>query len=94
MSEIIGLVGIDFERANALVRSHFAFSDTQKIDLSTGLLEAGCRECVILSTCNRSEVYYVSRPNFAPDLIRLLLQEEENKQKSLLGKLRGALKKS
>ena len=79
MSETIGLVGIDFERANALVRSHFAFSDTQKIDFSTGLLEVGCSECVILSTCNRSEVYYVSRPGFAPDLIRLLLQEEENK---------------
>lgn len=75
MSEIIGLVGIDFERANALIRSHFAFSDTQKIDFSTGLLEAGCSECVILSTCNRSEVYYVSRPGFAPDLIRLLLQD-------------------
>ena len=75
MSEIIGLVGIDFERANALIRSHFAFSDTQKIDFSTGLLEAGCSECVILSTCNRSEIYYVSRPGFAPEVIRLLLQD-------------------
>lgn len=78
MFETIGLIGIDFERANALIRSHFAFSDTQKIDLSTGLLEAGCSECVILSTCNRSEVYYVSRPGYAPELIRFLLKKEED----------------
>ena len=74
MTDIIGIVGIDFEHADLYTRSRFAFSDTQKIDLFSAVLDAGCRECVILSTCNRSDVYYVASPGFS-ETVKACLQQ-------------------
>lgn len=54
------VVGIDFNSASFHIRSRFMFSASQKIDFSSKLLSIGCAEAVILSTCNRSEVYFLS----------------------------------
>ena len=49
-------IGID-HHCDAQTREKFAFSDTQKVEFSAILEEQGIFENVILSTCNRSEVY-------------------------------------
>ncbi len=60
MENCIQMVGVDFRTAPLATRSKFAFSDTQKIEFSSILLELGCPESAVLSTCNRSEIYFVA----------------------------------
>lgn len=55
MQELL-LVGLDHLTAPVEVRGRFAFTDTQKIEFTSRLLDAGAEEVVILSTCNRSMV--------------------------------------
>ena len=55
----ICVLGIDYKMADYLVRSRFAFTATQKMAFSAQLIELGCSDVVILSTCNRSEVYFI-----------------------------------
>lgn len=55
-------IGID-HRADAPKREKYAFSDTQKLEFAALLGEKGIFEHVILSTCNRSEVYAFAKNN-------------------------------
>jgi glutamyl-tRNA reductase len=55
-------IGID-HHVDAQTREKFAFSDTQKVEFSALLAEKGIFETVILSTCNRSEVYAFAQGN-------------------------------
>ncbi len=54
----INVLGIDHQCA-AAVRELVAFSETHILEFSSIIMEQGAAEVVILSTCNRSEVYYL-----------------------------------
>ena len=56
----ISVFGID-HRVSAELREKAAFSETKKIEFTTALFDLGVEEAVILSTCNRSEVYFLDR---------------------------------
>lgn len=56
----ISVLGIDHQYS-AEIREKVAFSETQKIEFTTRLFDLGVEEAVILSTCNRSEVYFLDR---------------------------------
>lgn len=54
----ISVLGID-HRADAAIREKAAFSESHSLEFSSRLLASGAAEAVILSTCNRSEIYYL-----------------------------------
>lgn len=56
----ISVLGIDHQHS-AEIREKVAFTETQKIEFTTRLFDLGVEEAVILSTCNRSEVYFLDR---------------------------------
>ena len=56
----ISVLGIEHQYS-AEIREKVAFSETQKIEFTTRLFDLGVEEAVILSTCNRSEVYFLDR---------------------------------
>ena len=53
------MIGISHEEAGEEIRKHVAFMDTQKMEFYESLLNKGILQAVILSTCNRSEVYLI-----------------------------------
>lgn len=59
-----GVIGLSYRTAPLDLRAKAAFGDGQKIALARQLQAAGIGQCVVLSTCNRSEVYYAAD---APD---------------------------
>lgn len=56
----IGVVGINHSVAPIEIREAVSFTDTQKIEAINILLDRNIDEVVILSTCNRSEIYFKS----------------------------------
>lgn len=56
----IYLYGIDFDSAPINIREKFHFTDSKIIEFSNILIDLGFEEVVILNTCNRSEIYYIS----------------------------------
>ncbi|MBS4537889.1 glutamyl-tRNA reductase [Clostridium sp. D2Q-11] len=57
------VIGLNHETAATSVREKVAFIDTRKIVAINILLDQGIDEVVILSTCNRSEIYIVEYKN-------------------------------
>ena len=55
---IFGYVGINYKHADQDIRDQIAFTDNQKIDFMQQSGEKGIEQCFVLSTCNRSEVYF------------------------------------
>ena len=55
-------IGINYKDAGQDIRDHVSFTDNQKIDFLQKATEAGIRQCMVLSTCNRSDVFF-----FAPE---------------------------
>lgn len=55
----IGVVGINHNTTPIEIREKFSFSESRRIEASNILQSNGIKEVVILSTCNRSEVYIV-----------------------------------
>lgn len=54
-------LGISYKKANLDIRDKTSFTDNEKIDfLQRVSVEAGVIQCMILSTCNRSEIYYIA----------------------------------
>ncbi|MBC7959003.1 MAG: glutamyl-tRNA reductase, partial [Vallitaleaceae bacterium] len=57
----IGVVGISHKQAPVKTRNAVAFTQSKKIEAMNFLLEGSCvEEVVILSTCNRSEIYFAT----------------------------------
>ena len=55
----IGVVGVNHNLAPINVREAVSFTDTKKIEAINILLDREIDEIVILSTCNRSEIYII-----------------------------------
>ena len=57
----ISLISISHQNAPLVIRELFAFQKQVQIDLMRQMLERGyAAECVVISTCNRTEVYTYS----------------------------------
>ncbi|MEE1010270.1 MAG: glutamyl-tRNA reductase [Agathobacter sp.] len=54
-----GYWGISYKNADIDVRDKISFTDRKKEELLSKLYEDGISQCVILSTCNRSELYFM-----------------------------------
>ena len=53
-----GFLGINYKNAGLDIRDKTAFTDAMKLDFFRKAEAAGIQQCMVLSTCNRSEVYY------------------------------------
>ena len=59
MAEPVAVLGIDFHRSPLTFREAMAVAETEVPDFVNELLGlSGCREAVVLSTCNRVECYF------------------------------------
>lgn len=54
------VIGVNHNNTPINIRETVSFTDTQKIEGINFLLDKGIQEVVILSTCNRSEIYIYS----------------------------------
>lgn len=53
----IGVVGVNHKLTPINIRERVSFTDTKKIEAINLILDKGIDEVIILSTCNRSEIY-------------------------------------
>lgn len=65
----IGVVGVNHKDTPIEIREKFNFSESQKIEGSS-ILQKDIDEVLILSTCNRSEIYYASADDQAEETIK------------------------
>ncbi len=56
----LAVIGINHKETPIEIREKFSFTESKKIEAGNLLLDSVTNEVVILSTCNRSEVYVVS----------------------------------
>lgn len=54
----LGFLGINYKDAGLAVRDKISFTDRMKLEFFKKAEKAGVEQCMVLSTCNRSEVYY------------------------------------
>lgn len=69
------VVGLNHHRAPIDLREKVHFKETQIIEASDRLQERGLLEVVILSTCNRSELYFLAKEEGAPEMVVSFLEE-------------------
>lgn len=58
-----GYIGINYKNANQDIMDQVSFTDSRKIDFLQEASVQGIEQCMVLSTCNRSEVFF-----FAPEV--------------------------
>ena len=63
------VLGMNHHIAPIDVRERVHFKETQIIEASDGLRELGLDEFIILSTCNRSEIYFLSNEHIQPEAV-------------------------
>lgn len=56
-----GYIGINYKDAKIKIRNKVSFTDNQKIDFLQEAGKIGIDQCMILSTCNRSELFFFFR---------------------------------
>jgi glutamyl-tRNA reductase len=56
----VAVIGINHNIAPIGIREKVSFSESKKIEATKILIESGIEEILILSTCNRSEIYVAS----------------------------------
>lgn len=57
----IVVIGLSHDTAPVQIRERVSFSDSKKIEIIGQIFEKETLECVLLSTCNRSEIYVVTK---------------------------------
>ena len=55
------LIGMNFQQADITVRDKVSFSDTKKLEMYGIMEDLGIPYGVVVSTCNRSEIYFSYR---------------------------------
>lgn len=53
-----GLIGVNYKKAQLDIRDKTSFTDGMKLDFFQRAEKQGVEQCMVLSTCNRSEVYF------------------------------------
>lgn len=53
-----GFCGINYKNAKLVVRDKTAFTDSRKLQFCQRAENVGIEQCMILSTCNRSEIFF------------------------------------
>ena len=56
----VAVIGLSHQEAPIEIREMASFSEAKKIEATSMLLDLGIEEVIILSTCNRSEIYIAS----------------------------------
>jgi glutamyl-tRNA reductase len=75
---MLALVGISFKSAEIEIREQFAFSPEEIKELSLSLQKnPDFRGMVVLSTCNRTEIYFHCRKLYEHETYNLILTELE-----------------
>ncbi len=69
------LLGINYKNAQLAVRDKTSITDVMKLDFFQKAEAAGVDQCMILSTCNRSEVYFFYEHNEQAEQIRRIYEE-------------------
>ena len=54
-----GFWGINYKNAPLAIRDKTSFTEEKKAAFFQRAEEIGVEQCMVLSTCNRSEVYYI-----------------------------------
>lgn len=70
-----GVLGIHYKNAPLAVRGNVSFTDTKKLAFFQKAKAAGIDQCMAISTCNRSEVFYFYEQEGQPAQLRQIYQE-------------------
>ena len=74
----IKMVGIDYNKAMLSQREKFSFSAEQAQDAMQCVIDSyGVKSCVIISTCNRTEIWICEDDNRQTDLAKVLCSLKE-----------------
>ncbi|SHK31758.1 glutamyl-tRNA reductase [Tepidibacter formicigenes] len=57
----VAVIGVNHNTAPIKIREKVSFTESKKIEGANFLLDHGIKEVIILSTCNRSEIYIVAK---------------------------------
>lgn len=75
-----GYCGVNYRKANQDIRDKVSFTDSKKEEMFGILEEHGIYQSMILSTCNRSEVFYFfeedSQKTIAADCFKMIFSQE------------------
>ncbi|RPE00071.1 glutamyl-tRNA reductase [Aureibaculum marinum] len=63
-------IGLSYQKANAVIRGRFSLNDTARTNLLKEASAEGIEEIIVISTCNRTEIYGFAEHPF--QLIKLL----------------------
>lgn len=73
MTNDLKLFSISHQRASVLIREKFSLNDLETKHFLQKLNEVlSINEAIVLSTCNRTEIYYCSKDNRTLDILKLL----------------------
>lgn len=77
MQNIFKSFSLSHKSAPLAVREQVALTESEVKDFSIKIKDLfSIQECLVVSTCNRTEVYYTSEQNFTADLIKTLLVQK------------------
>ncbi len=76
------IAGINYKKSDACIRGQFAVNADQYLAITTLAPTHGINEVMVLSTCNRTEIYGFAENPF--DLCKLLCSQTEGSQESFL----------
>lgn len=72
---MIAIIGLNYKSAPIEVRERFTLTEDEAADLAKDILEFDeVHEAVVLSTCNRSEAYFVTSKSCASSFLNLVMQ--------------------
>ena len=69
-----GFLGINYKKAALDVRDKISFTNDKKLEFCQKAETVGVSQCMVLSTCNRSEVYYVYETEIQQEQIRAIYE--------------------
>lgn len=73
----ISMIGIDYNKASVDIRAHFSFTKKNAVETMERLKkEKGVLGCILLSTCNRMEIWISTKESWKGSLYEFLCREK------------------